>query len=59
MTPLSSNFELDRYGMHVRLMREEDAELYMAHKYCLYDHHIIILYPFKKAKKEKVECVFL
>lgn len=45
MTPLPSNFKLDRYGLHVRLMREEDAELYMAHKYCLYDHHIIVIYP--------------
>lgn len=26
MTPLPSNFELDRYGLHVRLVREEDAE---------------------------------
>lgn len=26
MTKLSSNFELDRYGLHVRLVREEDAE---------------------------------
>ena len=25
MTKLSSNFELDRYGLHVRLVREEDA----------------------------------
>ena len=26
MTKLPSNFELDRYGLHVRLVREEDAE---------------------------------
>lgn len=26
MTILPSNFELDRYGLHVRLVREEDAE---------------------------------
>lgn len=26
MTKLPSNFELDRYGIHVRLVREEDAE---------------------------------
>ena len=26
MTTLPSNFELDRYGLHVRLVREEDAE---------------------------------
>ena len=26
MTHLPSNFELDRYGLHVRLVREEDAE---------------------------------
>lgn len=27
MTKLSENFELDRYGLHVQLMHEEDAEL--------------------------------
>lgn len=26
MTKLPENFELDRYGLHVRLVREEDAE---------------------------------
>ena len=26
MKTLPSNFELDRYGLHVRLVREEDAE---------------------------------
>ena len=26
MNKLPSNFELDRYGLHVRLMREVDAE---------------------------------
>lgn len=25
MTPFPPNFELDRYGLHVRLVREEDA----------------------------------
>lgn len=28
MTPLPSNFELDRYGLHVRLVCEEDAEIF-------------------------------
>ena len=27
MKTLPSNFELDRYGLHVQLMHEEDAEL--------------------------------
>ena len=26
MTKLPENFELDRYGLHVRLVREEDAD---------------------------------
>lgn len=26
MIKLSENFELDRYGLHVRLLREEDAK---------------------------------
>ena len=26
MTKLPENFELDRYGLHVRLVREEDAK---------------------------------
>ena len=26
MNILPSNFELDRYGLHVRLVREEDAK---------------------------------
>ena len=26
MNKLPQNFELDRYGLHVRLVREEDAE---------------------------------
>lgn len=26
MTPLPSNFELDRYGLHVRLVREDDPK---------------------------------
>ena len=26
MIKLPSNFELDRYGLHVRLVREEDAK---------------------------------
>ena len=26
MTKLPENFELDRYGLHVRFVREEDAE---------------------------------
>jgi hypothetical protein len=30
MTPLPSNFELDRYGLHVRLVREEDAEFILS-----------------------------
>ena len=30
MTTLPSNFELDRYGLHVRLVREEDAEFIVA-----------------------------
>ena len=30
MTTLPSNFELDRYGLHVRLVREEDAEFILS-----------------------------
>lgn len=28
MTHLPSTFELDRYGLHVRLVGEEEAEIY-------------------------------
>lgn len=27
MTKLPENFELDRYGLHVRLVRKEDVQL--------------------------------
>lgn len=30
MTKLPENFELDRYGLHVRLVREEDAEFILS-----------------------------
>ena len=30
MTKLPENFELDRYGLHVRLVREEENEVRMS-----------------------------